>query len=199
MNDVTPADKRRASRRVALRLLGVVTLMFGFGFALVPLYDVFCDVLGINGKTATGRYEYRLDDVIPDRTRTVRVQFAAFNGEGLSWKFQPRERELKIYPGQVISTFYYARNSAGRDMVAQAVPSVSPGPAAPYFHKTECFCFDRQALSAGEEREMPLRFFVDPALPKDIGTITLSYTLYDVTALATALDEAAGPAAKALN
>jgi len=199
MNDIVPEDTRRNSRRLALRLLGVVVLMFGFGFALVPLYDVFCDVLGINGKTATGRYEYSAGSMIPDRTRTVRVQFVALNSDGLSWKFQPGERELKVHPGQAVSTFYYAHNSAGRDMVAHAVPSVSPGPAAAYFHKTECFCFEQQALSAGEEREMPLRFIIDPDLPKKIGTITLSYTLFDVTAAATALSATAGPDAQVVN
>ena len=199
MNDIVPEDTRRNSRRLALRLLGVVALMFGFGFALVPLYDVFCDVLGINGKTATGRYEYSAGNMIPDRTRTVRVQFIALNNDGLSWKFHPGERELEVHPGQAVSTFYYAYNSAGKNMVAHAVPSVSPGPAAAYFHKTECFCFEQQALSAGEEREMPLRFIIDPDLPKKIRTITLSYTLFDVTATATALSATAGPDAQVVN
>ena len=199
MNEITPTEKHNASRKLAWRLLGVAVLMFGFGFALVPLYDVFCDVLGINGKTATGRYEYSLGDMIPDRTRTVRVQFTASNGDGLSWKFHPGEKELQVHPGVAVSTFYYAYNSAGRDMVAHAVPSVSPRQAAAYFHKTECFCFEQQPLSAGEELDMPLRFIVDPKLPKDIGTITLSYTLYDVTATAAASVAAAAPDAGTVN
>ncbi len=170
----------RSNRRLATRLLGVVTAMFAFGFLLVPLYDVFCDITGLNGKTG-GRYENTVDASATDLSREVRVQFIASVNAGMPWEFRPAVTEVKVHPGQAMDTYYRVQNLSGRDMVLQAVPSVTPGAAAQYLHKVECFCFQQQRIAAGESKEMPLRFFVDPKAPEGIHTLTLSYTLFNVT------------------
>lgn len=168
-------------RRTATRLLLVAGLMFGFGFALVPLYDVFCDLTGLNGKTDGVRHEYRESARAVDEMRTVGVQFVAINNESVSWEFEPNLGAAEMHPGDVIQTSYRARNTSGRDMTVQAVPSISPGYAAKYVRKFECFCFERQHLARHEERDMPLRFELSSDIPDKVGRITLSYTLFDVT------------------
>jgi cytochrome c oxidase assembly protein subunit 11 len=166
-------------KRLVLRLLGVVVGMFAFGFALVPLYDVFCEITGANGKTA-GKFTVTQAQKI-DKQRVVTIQFLTNNNADMPWEFRPKKRMLKVHPGELNSTAFYVRNPANKTMVAQAVPSVSPFHAAEYLHKTECFCFDQQQLAQGEEMDMPLRFIIDADLPKDVNTLTLSYTLFDVT------------------
>lgn len=161
-----------------LRLVGVVVGMFAFGFALVPLYDIFCEITGANGKTGD-QYTITGQEIV-DEDRLVTVQFLANNNAGMPWEFRPVVRTMKVHPGQMYTTEFYARNPTS-EMVAQAVPSVSPFHAAEYFHKTECFCFEQQQLAQGEDLDMPLRFIIDPSLPKDVKTLTLSYTLYDIT------------------
>ncbi|CAA0081054.1 Cytochrome c oxidase assembly protein CtaG [BD1-7 clade bacterium] len=167
------------TNKLVLKLFGAVVGMFAFGFALVPLYDVFCDVTGLNGKTGTQAYQ--AVDVEVDTSRTVTVQFIATNNDQMNWAFKPEKTMLKVHPGEAITTSFYAKNPNAKDMIAQAIPSVSPGRAAEFFHKTECFCFNQQPLAAGMETDMPLQFIVDQDLPKDIRTITLSYTIFDVT------------------
>lgn len=166
-------------KRLVLRLLGVVVGMFAFGFALVPLYDVFCEITGANGKTA-GKFTVTEAQKI-DKQRVVTIQFLTNNNADMPWEFRPKKRMLKVHPGELNSTSFYVRNLTNKTMVAQAVPSVSPFHAAEYLHKTECFCFDQQQLAQGEEMDMPLRFIIDADLPKDVNTLTLSYTLFDVT------------------
>ncbi|TYK66570.1 cytochrome c oxidase assembly protein [Colwellia echini] len=161
------------------KLLLVVLAMFGFGFALVPLYDVFCDITGLNGKTNTSAAIYDANGV--DKSRTVRVQFITRNAQGVPWKFEPIVNEVDVHPGEMQFVSFYAKNNGTHDIVGQAVPSVSPGQAANYFHKIECFCFTHQPLGAGMDVEMSLQFYVDLELPADIKTLTLSYTLYDIT------------------
>ncbi len=168
------AELARTIRRSVLIVCG----MFFFGFALVPLYDVFCEVTGINGKTSGERYEGVTAGKV-DESRTVRLQFVASTNAEMPWEFRPGEFELVVHPGEVRDTVYLARNLAERDMVGQAVPSVSPGLAAKYLHKVECFCFQQQPLAAGAEAELPLRFMIDPEIPEDIHTLTLSYTLFN--------------------
>ncbi|MEM9254490.1 MAG: cytochrome c oxidase assembly protein [Pseudomonadota bacterium] len=164
----------------SVKLVGVAATMFAFVFVvMVPLYDVLCEALGINGKTNSEAYtaiEARVDE-----SRVVTIQFIATNNEGMPWEFRPVTTAMKVNPGAVNDTVYYARNPLSKDMIAQAIPSVSPSRAAEYFHKTECFCFNHQPLSANADTEMPIQFIVDQDLPKDIGTITLSYTIFDVT------------------
>ncbi len=153
--------------------------MFGFGFALVPLYDVFCEITGINGKT--GRVEASTIDVnAVDTSRSIEVRFLANTGPGLPWSFEPLVKMMKVHPGQVYEAKYQVRSTSDRPSIGQAVPSVSPGLAAQHFNKTECFCFTQQELAAFEKREMPLRFIIDNAISENIEQITLSYTFFSV-------------------
>lgn len=167
-------------KKTLTRLVLGVFAMFGFGFALVPLYDVFCDITGLNGKTNTQAAQYSVEGV--DKERLVTVQFISRMAKGIPWQFEPMVREIKVHPGERKVVKFFAKNEAQRDIIGQAVPSVSPGQAALYFQKIECFCFNHQPLKGQESIEMALQFYVDPELPKDISTLTLSYTLYDITA-----------------
>src|SRR5690554_5675775 len=173
-------SKAPGSSRLVGRLALTVVGMFAFGFALVPLYDVFCDLTGLNGKTG-GPYAYEAETVQVDESREITVQFVANNNANMSWDFKPVQRQVTVHPGEMMEVHFIARNPTDRAMIGQAVPSVSPFRGADYLHKTECFCFTQQRLEAGEEIEMPLFFFVDQALPKDVSKLTLSYTLFDVT------------------
>ena len=168
----------------ALKLVAVAVAMFAFVFVvMVPLYNVLCDALGINGKTSSQAYT-----AVPaaiDESREVTVQFVAINNDGMPWAFTPETRVMRVHPGAPNGITYRALNPTQDSMVAQAIPSISPSRAAAYFHKTECFCFDQQALDGQAEAAMPLQFIVDQDLPKDIHTITLSYTLFDVTSTVT--------------
>ena len=171
-------DGRKQANQLVVKRLGIAALlMFGFGFALVPLYDVFCDITGINGKTGRIELEEALSQKV-DEDRLVTVEFLATVNSDLPWDFRPMVRKIKVHPGEVTEVNYFARNETDNLVVGQAVPSVAPGLAAKYFSKTECFCFTRQALGPGESKEMPLRFVVDPELPDEVRTVSLSYTFY---------------------
>lgn len=178
---------RNNQRKHIAALLVVVVGMFGFAFALVPLYEVFCELTGLNGKTS-GRAvasEARVTETGANPTaivsdREVTIQFLAHVGRGMPWEFRPTETRLRVHPGEMNTTNFYVRNRASRAVTGQAVPSVSPGLAALHLHKTECFCFTQQTLEAGQELEMPVTFYVDDDLPDDIGTLSLSYTLFKV-------------------
>lgn len=161
------------------KILLLVAGMFCFAFALVPLYDVFCAVTGINGKTNTEAAVYTAVEV--DETRTITVDFIARTNSGMPWEFTAQTRKVEVHPGKMTEVAFYVRNPTGRDIIAQAVPSVSPGTAALYLNKTECFCFQHQPLKAGEEAVMPMVFYIDPQLPENITYFTLQYTLYDIT------------------
>jgi len=165
------------------KLVVVAVVMFAFVFVvMVPLYNVLCDALGINGKPAGQAYT-----AVPaavDESREVTIQFIATNNEGMPWQFAPRQTAMKVHPGAVNDTVFTAHNPLPEAMVAQAIPSISPARAAEYFHKTECFCFNQQPLAGESSAELPLQFIVDQGLPRDIKTITLSYTIFDVTEMA---------------
>lgn len=165
--------------KLVKKLVLIVIGMFGFGFALVPLYDVFCDITGLNGKTNTEAAS--AENISVNKSRQLNVQFIAIKNKDMSWQFKPVEKTVTVYPGEVKLVNFYAKNESINDTVGQAVPSVSPGQAASYFNKIECFCFNRQPLKAGEETLMPLTFYIDEDLPHDIETLTLSYTMYDIT------------------
>lgn len=182
MQSRSQAEIKQTTDRMIRRLVLVVVGMFGFGFALVPLYDVFCDITGLNGKT-DGRY-IQSETGWVDKTRLVTVQFMTNNNDGMPWEFKPLQRSIKVHPGELNAVAFYAKNPTDEVMIAQAVPSVSPFYAAEYLHKTECFCFEQQKLKEGEEIEMPLRFIVDTELPGEVSTLTLSYTLFDITEIA---------------
>ena len=160
------------------RLLLLVVGMFAFGFLLVPIYDVMCQALGINGKTAGSAWQ---GEEQVDLQREVRVQFVSSNAEGMRWSFGPQNDEIILHPGEARTVNFFAHNPTDKVMVAQAIPSVAPSRAAAFFHKTECFCFTQQVLQPGESIEMPVRFVVDPGLPNDVRRLTLAYTLFDVT------------------
>ena len=170
-------DQGLSTRQLIQRLLVLVVAMFAFGFALVPIYDVMCQAFGINGKTA-GAYE---GAQTVDEARQVRVQFLATNSADMVWEFHPKADEVTVHPGATQEMLFVAFNPTDKPMTAQAIPSVAPSKAAAYFHKTECFCFTQQVLEAGESVEMPVRFFVEKALPADVHKLTLSYTMFDVT------------------
>lgn len=162
-----------------LRLTMIPLLMFGFGFALIPLYDVFCDITGLNGKT--GRIEAsQIDASLVDTTRTIEVRFLANTNTGLPWSFEPLVKKMVVHPGQVYETHYRVRSSSKNSTLGQAVPSVSPGLAAEHFNKTECFCFSQQQLAGYETRDMPLRFVVGTDISEKIEQITLSYTFFSL-------------------
>ncbi|WP_038173547.1 MULTISPECIES: cytochrome c oxidase assembly protein [Vibrio] len=174
------SEATNANRKLTLKLLAAVVAMFGFGFALVPLYDIMCDVLGINGKT-NSESVLQPQGMVPDTSRSIRVEFMAHNHNNVPWSFAPKQIAMNVHPGQVIQTAYLAENLSSRDIVGQAVPSVSPGLGATYFNKIECFCFNQQPLSAAAKTEMPLIFYIEPDIPQSIHTLTLSYTLYDIS------------------
>ena len=162
-----------------LKLAAIPLLMFGFGFALVPLYDVFCDITGLNGKT--GRIEAAdIDSSQVDTSRTIEVRFLANTNTGLPWDFQPVVKKMEIHPGQVYEAVFRVRSATDRTTLGQAVPSVSPGLAAEYFNKTECFCFTQQELAGREILDMPVRFVVGTGISENIEQITLSYTFFSL-------------------
>lgn len=162
--------------KIISRLLMLVIFMFGFGFALVPIYDVFCDITGLNGKTGS---RVELSEVaLIDKNRLVKIQFIASLNESMPWEFKPLTRTIEVHPGEPTTIKYLAKNIAQHAITGQAVPSVAPGLAAAYFQKTECFCFTEQRLEAGEEKIMPVIFIVDSSLPEDINELTLSYTFF---------------------
>lgn len=161
---------------VLLALLAVS--MFGFAFALVPLYTVFCELTGLNGKTS-GRAA-SIEATAQVSNRVVTIQFLAKVGQGLPWEFRPTERQLRVRLGETYTTTFFARNRAGQALSGQAIPSVAPGVAALHLQKVECFCFSRQQLAAYQDLEMPVQFFVDADLPEEIHTLSLSYTMYPV-------------------
>ena len=157
-------------------------LLFVF-VGLVPMYNLICQWTGLTGNTGG---PYTVIDTSVDESRTVKVQFLANNNEGMPWVFEPVTPSVKVHPGELKTVFFKAINPTGNDMVGQAIPSLSPFEVTEYFHKTECFCFQQQPLKAGEEVLMGLRFMVDLELPEDEKTLTLSYTMFDVTQVASA-------------
>ncbi|TDJ34271.1 MAG: cytochrome c oxidase assembly protein [Gammaproteobacteria bacterium] len=174
---MTARTQHDANRKLAGRLVIFAVGMFGFGFLLWPLYNVFCDIAGLNGR-GSGLVEASVIETRIDSKRLVTVQFDANVNSELPWDFEPVEFAMKVHPGELSVASYIAKNTSAEVIVGQAVPSVAPGRAAPYFKKTECFCFTQQTLEAGEEREMPVHFIIDPDLPEDVRTVTLSYTFF---------------------
>lgn len=174
--EVTMASKH-PHRPIAIKLVLASVLMFAFAvFAMPPLYSLFCEITGV-GLQPAERYQAVSEEV--DTSRTVLVQFLASNAANMPWEFYPKKFEIAVHPGERSEISYYAHNRTRRDMVAQAIPNLSPANAVSYFHKTECFCFNQQELKAGEEAELKLIFIVDKEVPKTIDKITLSYTLFN--------------------
>ena len=169
-------DLNKDNKKVTRNLLFVVLGMFCFGFALIPLYDVFCEYTGLNGKTGV---QYVAEEQMQiDSNRKIKVDFLANTNDGMPWEFKALTYSVSVHPGEATRVEFVIRNKTDKDIIGQATPSVSPGLAAGYFQKTECFCFTEQKLKAGEEKIMPVVFIVDPAIDEDISEITLSYTFF---------------------
>lgn len=164
--------------KLVKKLVLTVFFMFGFGFALVPLYDVFCDITGLNGKTSNEAAQ--VSDGI-DETRVITVDFIARTQGDLAWQFEPEIKRLEVKPGEMHQVNFLVENRSKANMVVQAVPSVTPGLTANYFNKIECFCFNHQPLKQGEKASLGLQFYIDKELPEKYETVTLSYTLFDIT------------------
>ncbi|WP_373952771.1 cytochrome c oxidase assembly protein [Vibrio pomeroyi] len=174
------STKKRSTKKLTGYLVLSVVAMFGFGFALVPLYDVMCEALGINGKTNTVS-AVQPQGMQPDYSRTIRVEFMSHIKPDMPWTFSPEVRVLEVHPGEVVQTNYIAKNLSASSLTGQAVPSVSPGMGATYFNKMECFCFNQQPLDGFKSAEMGLIFYIEPDIPQSIHTLTLSYTLFNIT------------------
>ncbi|MGH8055126.1 MAG: cytochrome c oxidase assembly protein [Stenotrophomonas sp.] len=178
MNAPAPKPARNAGM---VRLIGVALAVFVLTFSLVPLYRIACEkVFGVRLERGASQSAVAHAG---DTKRTVRVEFDGGVNSKLPWAFHPEKLTMDVVPGELNEALYYARNDSERALVGSAVPSVAPARASGYFNKTECFCFTAQTLQAGEQREMPVRFIVDPDLPADVKTITLSYTFYKNDAL----------------
>ncbi len=156
----------------------VAVLMFGFSFALVPLYNIFCEITGLNGKTSGQVAKEVLASQVVDENRNVTVQFDASVNSELNWEFRPLEFEMQVVPGKLYKTEFYAKNLSDNDITGRATYSVTPRKASLYFNKTECFCFTEQTLKAHEEVIMPVSFIIDSKLAKEVNLMTLSYTFY---------------------
>ena len=177
-------------RRLVVRLLLIVAAASLFGWAMVPLYNVLCEVTGFNGKTgargvirdgfAAGGLQAAAPTNVVDTSRTVRVEFTGTVMPGLPWDMRPLTTQLDIHPGELQQVSYLVRNTSDRTITGQAVPSVTPGQAAQHFDKIECFCFEQQTLAPGESQEMPLAFILKPAVDRDIAHITLSYAFFSI-------------------
>ena len=173
----------RDNRRMMGKLAVVTAMMFGFGYALVPIYEHICEALGINvlslaERQATGKGTGTAGNTQIDRSRTVTVEFDA-NARG-PWDFKPAVRSVEVHPGELATVMYEFRNVQNRAMAAQAIPSYAPKQATSHFNKIECFCFNEYQLQPGEARQWPVVFYIDPKLPRDVKTITLSYTFFEV-------------------
>jgi cytochrome c oxidase assembly protein subunit 11 len=168
-------NPKTENKRLARRLTVVAIAMFGFGFALVPFYNQICAALGIN------------DLAQPDAVANTQVDFSRkviieldSNAHGLPWRFQPTVKSISVHPGELATVEYEVMNVRGAPVTGQAVPSYGPQRAGEYFKKLECFCFTQQTLAAGETRRMPVTFVVDPKLPRDVTSIAVSYTFFEV-------------------
>ena len=166
-----------ANRLLRHKLLVITVIMFGFGFALVPFYDEICRITGVNELFKTD--EPVVTNTQVDFSRKVALEFDA-NTQRLGWTFQPLESYVEVHPGQVTQVVYEVRNTQNRAVTGQAVPSYGPQRAAQYFQKLDCFCFRQQTLGPGEVRQMPVVFIIDPNMPRDLNTVTLSYTFFEV-------------------
>jgi cytochrome c oxidase assembly protein subunit 11 len=171
------------NRRMLGKLLVVAVLMFGFGYALVPVYRAICEALGINVLSLAEQRRVdaagdRGGNTQIDRSRTITVEFDA-NARG-PWDFKPAVASLQVHPGELATVMYEFRNKQDRTMAAQAIPSYAPKQAMAHFNKLECFCFNQYTLQPGESKQWPVAFVIDPKLPKDVTTITLSYTFFEV-------------------
>lgn len=173
------------NRKLIIITASAAAIMFGFCFAMVPLYNVFCKATGVSTSSANGALLSQATPAQlkeqPDLSREITVQFTATNHNGMPWAFYPKVKSITVHPGESHQVLFYAKNTTPQKMTVQAIPSMTPTEAISHFHKIQCFCFNQQSLSAGESKDMPMQFRIDKAIPKDVHVITLAYTLFDVT------------------
>ena len=163
--------------KTAGKLTLIAIAMFGFGYAMVPIYNVFCDITGLNGKTGVISAS-DAERTAVDQNRLVTVQFDTNVNDELPWEFKASAHEVSVHPGKATDVIFVVKNKTDQQVIGQAIPSVAPAQASLYFNKTECFCFTQQTLAPNERKEMLVRFVVDPELPEKISTVTLSYTFF---------------------
>lgn len=168
---------QRSMRSLLTKLFLFPIMMFGFGYLMVPLYDIFCDVTGLNGKTGAIS-EAKASQMVVNTEREIKIQFTSNINQNGSWEFRPAQSIMTVHPGKPYTTMFYARNKLNEAVTSQSIPSVTPNKAAAHFDKMECFCFTEQKFAALEEREMPVTFVVGTAVPEEVDTITLAYTLF---------------------
>lgn len=171
----------RANKKLTAKLLVVVVAMFGFGFALVPLYRVLCDVTGLGGRLSQQPAQVAAANAAVDDSRLVTVEFLATVNSNAGWVFKPKTAKMQVHPGELYTTTYYAENLLDRELLGQASYNVAPSRAARHFAKPDCFCYSQQLFEPREGREMNVTFFISPALPKEVEVVTLSYTFYDIS------------------
>lgn len=175
---IASAQAPRSHMKVAGKMMLLACAMFGFGYLMVPMYNIICDLTGLNGKTGRVSVETVAIADTPVKEREVIVEFTASINQGGSWIFEPAVKTMSVVPGKLYHASYHAQNLTDKAVVAQATPSVSPFVAAKYFNKTECFCFTRQAFEPKGSKEMPLTFIIDDDLPVNVDRVTLSYTFF---------------------
>ena len=180
-----PTGRLRLNRAMFGKLVVVAVMMFGFGYALVPVYKQMCELLGINVLTQQDGMAVRDANTQIDKSRTITVELDG-NAQG-PWRFRPTTRSIQVHPGELASVMYEVVNTTNRTVQAQAIPSYAPQSVTPHFKKVECFCFKQQTMKPNEARQMPVVFFIDPALPRDVKTITLSYTFFEIAGTQAAL------------
>ncbi|SEA07094.1 cytochrome c oxidase assembly protein [Paraburkholderia sartisoli] len=194
MSKHPPAEADRSfNRSMLIKLFIVALMMFGFGFALVPMYRAICQVTGINNLVQRDATEREAKNTQVDMSRTISIEFDA-NARG-PLGFKPEQHSMDVHPGEVTTVMYQVSNEQARTVHAQAIPSYAPREATEYFKKIECFCFTQQTLAANETKRLPVVFVVDPKLPKDVKTITLSYTFFELNTPAPTTKDTANQAA----
>ena len=175
---MNPGQTKRINRQMFLRLSVFALVMFGFGYAMVPYYKMFCEVTGINNLLQPDSI---VKNTQVDTSRWVTLEFDA-NTHGMPWHFAPAQRSVRVHPGEMTQVAFEIQNNGSSTLVGQAIPSYGPKHGAAFVKKLECFCFKQQVLAAGESRHMPVQFVIDPALPASVTTLTLSYTFFEVPA-----------------
>ncbi|MFL6717840.1 MAG: cytochrome c oxidase assembly protein [Burkholderiaceae bacterium] len=169
---------RKLNASTLTKLVVAAVMMFGFGYALIPVYKQLCELTGVNLLTQKDATVERPANTQVDKTRTITIEFDA-NSQG-PWRFRPTVSSMQVHPGEMAQVVYEVVNTQSRSIDAQAIPSYAPQQASAHFKKLECFCFQQQTLKANEAKQMPVLFYIDPALPRDVKTITLSYTFFEV-------------------
>ncbi|RKP25664.1 cytochrome c oxidase assembly protein COX11, mitochondrial-like protein [Syncephalis pseudoplumigaleata] len=180
-----PAEQQHRIRTSFFYALSVAVLLLGLSYAAVPLYRLYCSVMGAGGKAEAATDKFQPENLVPRRdTRPIRITFNSDVSQSLNWSFKPQQKEVYVYPGETALVFYTARNNSDRDIVGISTYNVTPSKAGAYFNKIQCFCFEEQMLRAGEQVDMPIFFFIDPDFReqpqmRDVDTITLSYTFFN--------------------